>query len=117
MEAVMSKEKFELVFLAGGAMLNVLTNRLRRGATTPREEVGAAAHEVGRLLDERHADLADAGPARRQVAAIRGELTADRPNPLVLAAHVDELAHSVTPVEELATAVDRLRVAVTGYVG
>jgi hypothetical protein len=37
--------------------------------------------------------------------------------PLVLAAYVDELAHLVTPIEELATAVRRLRVAVTGYVG
>jgi hypothetical protein len=51
------------------------------------------------------------------VAAVRAELTADRPNPLVLAAYVDELAQLVTPVEELATAVDRLRAAVTGYVG
>ena len=113
----MAKEKFELVFLAGGAMLNVLTNRLRRTATTPREEVGAAAHEVGRILDERHADLADADSARRQVAAIRGELTEDRPDPAVLAAYVDELEHLVTPVEELVAAVGRLRVAVTGYVG
>jgi hypothetical protein len=112
-----SKEKFELVFLAGGTMLNILSNRLRRAPATPREEVGAAAHEVGRILDERQADLADAGSARHQVTAIRAELTADRPNRLVLAAYVDELAQLVTPVEELATAVDRLRAAVTGYVG
>lgn len=108
----MSKEKFELVFLAGGAMLNILTNRLRRVPTTPREEVGAAVHELGRLLDERQADA-----ARRQMTAIRAELTADRPDPAVLAAYVDELAHLVTPDEEIAAAVDRLRVAVRGYVG
>jgi hypothetical protein len=113
----MSKEKFELVFLAGGAMLNVLTNRLRRGATTPREEVGAAAHDVGRVLDERHAELADAHAARHQMAAIRAELTADRPDPLVLASYVDELARLVAPAEDLAAAVGRLRVAITGYAG
>lgn len=113
----MSKEKFELVFLAGGAMLNVLTNRLRRTATTPREEVGAAAHEVSRILDERQADLADAGSAHRQLTAIREELTADRPDALLLAAYVDELAQLATPVEELGTAVERLREAVSGYVG
>jgi len=113
----MSKEKFELVFLAGGAMLNVVTNRLRRGATTPREEVGAAAHDVGRLLDERSGDLAEADSARRQVLAIRAELTADRPDRLVLAAYVDELARLVSPVEDLAAAVGRLRAAIRGYVG
>jgi hypothetical protein len=114
---MMSKEKFELVFLAGGAMLNVLTNRLRRGATTPREEVGAAAHEVGRVLDERQAELVDADAARHQMAAIRAELTTERPDPLVLAAYVDELARLVAPAEELAVAVGRLRVAITGYAG
>jgi len=108
----MSKEKFELVFLAGGAMLNVLTNRLRRVPTTPREEVGAAAHEVGRLLDERQDDA-----AREQMMAIRAELTADRPDPAVLAAYVDELAHLVAPGDEAAAAIERLRVAVRGYVG
>jgi len=113
----MSKEKFELAFLAGGAMLNVLTNRLRRSAATPREEVGAAAHEVGRIIGERQAELADANSARHQMTAIREELAADQPDPLLLAAYVDELAQLVTPVEELAEAVGRLRAAVTGYVG
>jgi hypothetical protein len=113
----MSKEKFELVFLAGGAMLNVLTNRLRRPATTPREEVGAAVHEVGRLLDARPAGRADADPARHQIAAVRAALSADRPDPLLLAACVDELAQVAAPDGELAAAVDRLRAAIAGYVG
>lgn len=32
----MAKEKFELVFMGGGAMLNAITNRLRRAPITPR---------------------------------------------------------------------------------
>src|SRR5689334_19986026 len=108
----MSKEKFELVFLAGGAMLDVLGNRLRRRPGTPREAVGATVHEVGRLPDEQREQVPEAEAAGRQLAAIRTELTQPRPNRLALSGYVTELAALVPGDTELGTAVRDLRTAV-----
>jgi hypothetical protein len=113
----MSKEKFELMFLAGGAMLDVISNRLRRRPSTPREEVGAAAHEVSLAFEAQQQELVDPDAVRRQIAAIRGELSSSRPNVLLASGYLAELAIQVRGVPELEAAVARLQQAVTGYLG
>ncbi|GIH15909.1 hypothetical protein [Rugosimonospora africana] len=111
----MAKEKFELAFLAGGAMLDVLNKRLRRTPATPREEVGAAAYAVSRVFEEQRDQLTDADAVARQITAIREELTASRPNRYLLAGFVDELAYLVRDVAELGATVECLRTAIAGY--
>jgi hypothetical protein len=113
----MSKEKFELVFLAGGAMLNVLSNRLRRPPQTPREEVGAAMHAVRQLCQEHRDRLDDPAAVDRQLTAIRDGLTVERPDTILLAGYIGELASLVSDVPELATPVRQLGAAVRGYLG
>src|SRR5882672_12228090 len=98
-------------------MLDVLTNRLRRTPATPREEVGAAAHAVSRVFQEQREQVADAEAVSRQIAAIRVELTAGRPNRFILSGYVNELAHLVRGVDELSATVECLRTAVSGYLG
>jgi hypothetical protein len=113
----MSKEKFELMFLAGGAMLDVLSNRLRRRPATPREEVGAAAHELSLTFEAQHGRLVDPDAVRRQIAAIREELSSSRPNAVLLSGYVEELASQVCGVPELEASVAHLSTAVNGYLG
>jgi hypothetical protein len=113
----MAKEKFEVLFLAGGAMLDVLTNKLRRTPATPREEVGAAAHAVARVFEEQRTQLSDPDLVRLQIAAIREELTSVQPNRFVLAGYVDELAYLVRGADELSAAVECLHTAVASYLG
>lgn len=113
----MSKEKFELVFLAGGALLDVLANRIRRAPANPRESVGAAVHSLGDTLHEHWDDLADPDAVARQILAVREELCADRPHRLLLAGYLDELAGQVREVDDLAEAVQRLRARIDDWLG
>ena len=111
----MSKEKFELVFLAGGALLDRLGTRLTREPATPRESVGAAVHALDQALDQ-HADaLEDPGAARDQLLAIRAELCAPKPRRLLIFGYISELAYQVRPVDELTEAAEHLRQQVNGY--
>ncbi len=114
-EASVSKEKFELVFLAGGTLLDVLGNRLRREPATPQELVGAAMHTLGQVFDQQRDRLADADAVGRQIGLIREEICATRPHRLVLAGHVEELAGQVRPVSELAEAVEQVRAEIASY--
>jgi hypothetical protein len=113
----MSKEKFELLFLAGGAMLDVMSNRLRRRPATPREEVGAAAHEVSLAFEAHRQRLADPEAVRLQIAVIREELSSSRPSPILVCGYVAELVSLVSGVPELEDAATHLSTAVTGYLG
>jgi hypothetical protein len=108
-ERRVAKEKFELVFLGGGAMLNALSNRLRRAPATPRESIGAAMYELEQSL-LRHPlpeQGADAVAARLRV--VREELCTEAPRLSVMTAQLDGLARTVEPVRELAGAVGHLR--------
>lgn len=113
----MAKEKFELVFLGGGAMLNAISSRLRRLPTTPREEVGAAMHALGRTFEERRGVLERPAQAAagRELAAISSELCATVPSRDVVDVHLDAFAGLVSGAEELPDAVDRLREAVAAW--
>jgi Family of unknown function (DUF5955) len=86
-----SKEKFEVAFLAGGLMLNALGTRLRRRATTPSEAVGAAMHELRTCLREHRTVLADPDAAEQSLARIRAELCEPRPDQGTVTAHLDLL--------------------------
>jgi Family of unknown function (DUF5955) len=110
-----SKEKFELAFLAGGALLDGLGTRLRREPATPRESVGAAVHTLGQVMNEYADRLDDPEAARNQLLAIREELCEPKPRRLRLASCLEELAAQVRPVGELAEAVEHLREQVHGY--
>jgi hypothetical protein len=111
----MSKEKFELVFLAGGTLLDVLGTRLRRAPATPRESVGAAVHTLGQVVDEHREQLADADAVGRQIAMIRQELCAEKPRRAVLAGCVEELVEQVRAVAEVAEAAEQVRTQVSAY--
>lgn len=111
----MAKEKFELVFLAGGLLLDVLANRLRRDPATPREAVGAAMFTVHQTFEERRAHLADPRSVSDQLDVIKAELCADKPHRLVLEAYLDELASRAASDTELSEAVGRLRGAVRDW--
>lgn len=111
----MSKEKFDLAFMAGGALLDVLGTRLRREPADPREAVGAAVHTLGQALEEHQDELADAEAVRQQIAMIRQELCAARPRRAVLAAYAEELAVQVSPVGELADAAEMVRGQIAAY--
>jgi hypothetical protein len=113
----MAKEKFELVFLAGGALLNVLSNRLRRSPANAREEVGAAAHELGLAFDEHREQVADPDAVHHQIVAIREELSSSRPNSMLLAGYLGELHSLVGDEPDLRSAVTRLSEAVAAYLG
>lgn len=108
----MAKEKFELVFLAGGLLLDVLANRLRRDPATPREAVGAAMFTLDQTFEERRAQLADARAVSDQIDVIKAELCSDDPHKLVLEAYLDELASRAASDVELSEAVAALREAV-----
>lgn len=114
----MAKEKFESLFLAGGALLQIAgSTRLRRAPATPREKVGLAVHDVECALDEHRGRLADPEPARRQVLAIREELCAAKPSPLLIAGYATVLADEVAGVPELTAPVRHLRTLLKRFVG
>jgi hypothetical protein len=110
-----SKEKFELVFLAGGTLLNVLGTRLRRDPATPLESVGAAMYTLGQVFDEHRGRLADPDTVALQIGTIRQELCASKPRRAILAGLVDELVEQVSPVEELADAAELVRRQISAY--
>jgi hypothetical protein len=116
-EGDVSKEKFELMFLGGGAMLDVLSRRLRRPAMTPRESIGAAMYGVERVLAEERERLAEPDAAAGSLRAMREELCAAAPRRAVLDATLDEFADRVRPVDELAAPIDRLRTEVARWLG
>lgn len=113
----MAKEKFELVFLGGGAMLNAITNRLRRAPATPREEVGAAMYALGRTFEERRNVLERSAQAEagRELAVISSELCATVPSRGVVDAHLDVFERLVSGAGELPEAVGRVREAIAGW--
>ena len=111
----MSKEKFELVFLAGGTLLDILGTRLRREPASPQEAVGAAVHELGQAVEQHRDRLADPETVRKQIGMIRQELCASKPRRAVLASYVEELAGQVRPVTELEEAVESVRTEIAGY--
>lgn len=111
----MAKEKFELVFLAGGLLLDVLANRLRRAPETPREAVGAAMFALDQTFAERRGQLADPRSVSDQIDVVKAELCSDEPHKLVLEAYLDELASRAASDAELSEAVDRLRDAVRDW--
>jgi hypothetical protein len=114
----MAKEKFESLFLAGGALLQIAgSTRLRRGPATPREKVGATVLEVESALDEHRDRLTDPDAARRQVLAIREELCAAKPSPILLAGYATALADDVAGVPEIAAPVRRLRTVLRRFAG
>ena len=113
----MSKEKFELVFLAGGTLLNVLGTRLRRQPATPQESVGAAVYTLGQVFDEQRDQLADPQAVERQIATIRQELCAPKPRRAVLAGLAEELKEQVSSVDELADAAEHVRREMAAYLG
>ncbi|GAA4434866.1 hypothetical protein [Phytohabitans houttuyneae] len=108
----MAKEKFELVFLAGGLLLDVLANRLRRDPATPREAVGAAMFTLDQTFEERRGHLVDPRGVSDQIDVIKAELCSDKPHKLVLEAYLDELSGRAGADAELSEAVARLREAV-----
>lgn len=111
----MSKEKFELVFLAGGTLLNVLGTRLRREPATPRESVGAAMYTLGQAFEEHRDRLADPDAVERQIGTIRQELCVPSPRRAMLAGLVEELVEQVSAVQELADAAERVRGEIAAY--
>ena len=113
----MAKEKFELVFLGGGAMLNMIANRLRRAPETPREEIGAAVYALGRTFEERRGVLERPAQAAAgdELAAISAELCATVPSRDVVDAHLDVFESLVSGAEELPEAVNRVRDAVAAW--
>ena len=111
----MAKEKFELVFLGGGAMLNSLSTRLRRAPITPRESIGAAMYELDQAL-LRHTPAAhDAQDVAARLRSIREELCAEAPSLPVMSAQLDGLARAVEPTRELTEAVRHLRQRVEAW--
>ncbi|BCB81934.1 hypothetical protein GCM10022251_51950 [Phytohabitans flavus] len=113
----MAKEKFELAFLAGGLLLDVLANRLRRDPATPREAVGAAMFTLDQAFEERRRHLAHPRSVADQIDVIKAELCSDKPKKLVLEAYLDELAVRSASDVELSEAVGRLRAAVRDWQG
>ncbi|GAA4706699.1 hypothetical protein [Phytohabitans rumicis] len=115
----MAKGKFELVFMAGGLLLDVVANRLRRAPATPREAVGAAMHALTYAFEQKRDELAeaDAGAIDAQLTAIREELCADSPHRLLLSAYLDELAERVKSDDELTADVERVREKVASWLG
>jgi hypothetical protein len=75
-----SKEKFELLFLGGGALLDVLGNRMRRKPRTPQEVIGAAMHALTESFQEHRDELADPDDAGRALFMIRAELVQPEPD-------------------------------------
>jgi hypothetical protein len=112
-----AKEKFELVFLAGGAMLDAVSYRLRRKPVTAVEAVGAAMHTLRETLDEQRDQLPDPDAIEAYIAAIRTELCAEPPHRLVLLDYLTGLADQVAQAGELADDVAALRTAVTAWLG
>jgi hypothetical protein len=116
---VVSKEKFErsfeLVFLAGGLLINRFSGRLRRAPATTAEEVGAAMHRLRTVFDEQFDRVPDPDAVGAGIGKIRAELCADRPRRLLLVSYLDDLSNEVEQVEGLVDAVDALYAAVTGW--
>lgn len=104
----MPRQKFELAFLAGGA-LEALGSRLRPVPEQSAEPVGPAMDALDQAFKQHGRRLADPATAQQLVLAIREELCGPRPRRMLLAGHVAELAMQVRPVSELATAVEQLR--------
>ena len=113
----MAKEKFELVFLGGGAMFNALSNRLRRAPATPRESIGAAMYELEQALSQHTAAAYDAPDVAARLGVIREELCTEAPGLPVMTTQLDGLAEAVRPVPELTEAVGHLRERVEAWLG
>jgi len=113
----MSKEKFEIAFMAGGLLLNVLTSQLRRAPRTAPEQIGAATHELSRCLTERRDQIADPAEVEASVRLLREALCADRPDRVVLTAHLHAIGSMVRHDQILAEAATRLDDAVTAWLG
>jgi hypothetical protein len=116
-ERWVAKEKIELVFLGGGAMLNALSTRLRRAPVTPRESIGAAMYTLEQAL-LRHAPAPeDADDVAARLRAIREELCTEIPRMAVMGPQLDGLDRAVGPDRELTEAVRRLRERAEAWLG
>jgi hypothetical protein len=111
----MSKEKFEVAFLAGGLMLNALGTRLRRKATTPRETVGAAMHELTTCLQQQRTALADPEAAEQSLVFVRTELCETQPNRAAVTAHLNRILLLAEPNGAIADAVTKLDNAIDAW--
>jgi hypothetical protein len=116
-ECRMSKEKFELAFLGGGAMLNALSTRLRRAPVTPRESIGAAMYELEQALSRHTPAAHDEHDVTTRLWAIREELCAEEPSLPAMGVQLDGLARAVAPTRELTEAVRHLRQRVEAWLG
>jgi hypothetical protein len=110
-----AREKFELVFLGGGAMLNALSTRLRRAPTTPRESIGAAMYTLEQALLRNEPAPQAAHDIALQLRAIREELCAELPRMAVMEPQLDGLKRAVGTERELTDAVRRLRERVAAW--
>ena len=109
------REKFELVFLGGGAMLNALSTRLRRTPATPRESIGAAMYTLEQALLRNEPAPAAANDIALQLRAIREELCAEMPRMAVMEPQLAGLHRAVGTNRELTDAVRRLRERVEAW--
>ncbi len=113
----MANEKFELVFLGGGAMLNALSTRLRRAPATPRESIGAAMYTLEQALLRHELAPQATDDIALQFRAIREELCAELPRMAVMSPQLDGLRRSVGTERDLTDAVRRLRERVEAWLG
>jgi hypothetical protein len=112
-----SKEKFEVAFLAGGLMLNAFGTRLRRKAATPSEAVGAAMHELRTCLDDHRDGLTDPDAAEQSLTCLRAELCERRPSQATVTAHLNRLRAQAPANIAVGEAVTALDDAVEAWLG
>ena len=113
----MAQEKYELVFLGGGAMLSALSNRLRRAPATPRESIGAAMYTLEQALLRHELAPQATEDIAVELRAIREELCTELPRMAVMDPHLDGLRRAVGTNRELTDAVRRLRERVEAWLG
>lgn len=111
----MAKEKFELVFMGGGALFGSLSTRLRRPPVTTRESIGAAMYEVEQALLQRPPAASEADNVTARLRVIREELCAETPSLSVMTAQLDTLALTASPAGDLAAALAHLRARIEAW--
>jgi hypothetical protein len=113
----MSNEKFEVLFMGGGALIDVLGNRVRRKATTPREAAGTAMHALTVCFDEHRDELADPQPAALALYQVREGLCAAQPDARAVLEHVEAFVILVGPLSPMADSARKLDDAIAGWLG
>jgi hypothetical protein len=110
-----SKEKFEFLFMGGGALLDVLGNRMRRKPRTPQEVIGTAMHALTESFQEHRDELDDPDGAGRVLFGIRAELCQAEPDRDTVLGRLDELDAMLGSHDDLADGVRELHEAVCGW--